>query len=134
MTHLLDGNVLVALSVEEHVHHVAAQRWLAGGTRFATCPMTQGTLVRFLVRAGVASDDAVAVLRTITDHRQHDFWIDDLAYTEVELTRVVGHRQVSDAYLAQLARDRNGRVLTFDRGLAALHPDVADPLGGNERG
>ena len=35
-------------------------------------------------------------------------------------------RQVTDSYLAALARHRNGRLATFDRGLAALHADVAD--------
>lgn len=39
---------------------------------------------------------------------------------------VIGHRQVADAYLAGLARARGGRLATFDAGLAALHPDVAE--------
>jgi predicted nucleic acid-binding protein len=39
---------------------------------------------------------------------------------------VIGHRQVTDAYLAQLARQHNARLATFDAGLAALHSDVAD--------
>lgn len=128
MTHLLDGNVLVALSVRDHVHHQVARDWFTGGSRFATCPLTQGTLVRFLVRTEVAPEDAVAVLRRITDHGRHEFWRDDVPYTSVDLTRVIGHRQVSDAYLAQLARAQGARVLTFDRGLAALRPDVADLL------
>ncbi len=36
----------------------------------------------------------------------------------------MGHRQVTDAYLASLARAHSGRLATMDRGLAALHPDV----------
>jgi len=39
--------------------------------------------------------------------------------------RIHGQRQVTDAYLAALARVRSGRLATFDRGLAALHADVA---------
>ncbi len=38
----------------------------------------------------------------------------------------VGHRQITDAYLAQLARARGGQVVTFDRGMAKLHSDVAE--------
>jgi predicted nucleic acid-binding protein len=38
----------------------------------------------------------------------------------------MGHRQVTDAYLTQLARARDGRVATFDRGFAALHKDIAE--------
>jgi uncharacterized protein len=39
---------------------------------------------------------------------------------------VVGHRQVADAYLAQLARQHEGRLATLDQGVAELHDDVAD--------
>ena len=47
---LLDGNVLVALSDEAHVHHEAAEDWFATHRGpFATCPITQGTLLRVLL-------------------------------------------------------------------------------------
>lgn len=39
---------------------------------------------------------------------------------------VIGHRQVTDAYLAQLARAQGGKLATFDQGLAKLHHDVAE--------
>ncbi|WP_341350368.1 PIN domain-containing protein [Mycolicibacter algericus] len=53
MTTLLDANVLVALLVGDHVHHRPAGRWLsANGSGFATCPITQGSLVRLLLRQG----------------------------------------------------------------------------------
>ncbi|MGH3319762.1 MAG: hypothetical protein ACRDN9_06190 [Streptosporangiaceae bacterium] len=39
---------------------------------------------------------------------------------------MVGHRQVTDAYLAQLARTQGRAFATFDKGLAAAHPDVAE--------
>jgi predicted nucleic acid-binding protein len=44
----------------------------------------------------------------------------------VRMQGVVGHRQTTDAYLAQLARSQQGRLATFDAGLAELHRDVAD--------
>lgn len=50
---------------------------------------------------------------------------DDLPYGEADMTGVIGHRQVTDAYLAGLARARKGSLATFDRGLVALHHDVA---------
>lgn len=65
------------------------------------------------------------MLAALTVHARHQSWADDLGYDAVGLRGVVGHRQVTDAYLAQLARVHDGRVATFHRGLAALHQDVA---------
>lgn len=124
---LLDGNVLVALVDEAHVHHGPARRWFAGlSGGFATCPITQGTLLRLLMRiSGLATDQATAVLAALTDHPAHQFWPDDVAYGQIRWQGVLGHRQVTDAYLAALARHHGGRLASFDRGLVALHPDVA---------
>jgi hypothetical protein len=130
--HLLDGNVLVALADEAHVHHRAAVDWFAGvESPFATCPITQGTLLRMLLRHGAVDTAAQAgeVLAHLCAHPRHQFWADDLNYTELSWTGVLGQRQVTDAYLAALARARGGRLATFDQGLAALHGDIAVLLG-----
>ncbi len=127
MSTLLDANVLVALVVDDHVHHGPAERWLAElASGFSTCPITEGALVRFLLREGVATATAHGVIAALSADRRHQFWVDDVAFLEVPLVGVLGHRQVTDAYLAQLARHHAGRLATFDQGLAALHPDVTD--------
>jgi hypothetical protein len=51
---------------------------------------------------------------------------EDLPYTEVPVQGVIGHRQVTDAYLAQLARVREARLATFDQALAKPHGNVAN--------
>lgn len=127
MTSLLDANVLIALVVDDHVHHALAEAWFSGRTDgFATCPVTQGSLMRLLVREGQTAAAASSVLRGIADDPRHEFWPDDVAYPDVPTAGIVGHRQVADAYLAQLARGRAARLATFDRALAKLHADVAD--------
>jgi uncharacterized protein len=126
VTALLDANVLVALVVTEHVHHDAAAEWLsASDTGFATCPITQGSLIRFLVRTGQSAAAAREVVSAIEDASRHEFWPDSISFADVEIGGVVGHRQVTDAYLAQLARSRKGQLATLDNGLAHLHNDVA---------
>ncbi|MGH3676124.1 MAG: TA system VapC family ribonuclease toxin [Mycobacterium sp.] len=126
MTALLDANVLVALVVAEHVHHDAAVKWLsASDAAFATCPVTQGSLVRFLLRAGQPAAAARDVVGALERTSRHQFWPDSVSFAEVQMEGVVGHRQVTDAYLAQLARSRNGQLATLDSGLAHLHGDVA---------
>ena len=126
---LLDGNVLVALAYPPHVQHPAARRWfLEHAGAFATCPITQGTLVRTLLNVGAVSriEDALAVLRGFVEHPRHCFWQDSLDYLRVDMKGVIGHKQVTDAYLASLARSNGGRLATFDRGMAALHSEVVD--------
>jgi toxin-antitoxin system PIN domain toxin len=127
VTVLLDANVLTALLVGDHVHHASAERWFtATDENFATCPITQGSLTRLLIREGRPAESAHAVLTGTLAHPRHEFWPNDLAYTQVLATGITGHRQVTDAYLAQLARARNARFATFDQALAKLCGDVAE--------
>jgi uncharacterized protein len=127
VTILLDSNVLIALVVEDHVHHGAAETWFAGtDAPIATCPITQGSLVRLLIREGQPAQAATAVVSALMAQPRHVFWPDDAALDAVSLNGVIGHRQVTDAYLAHLARTHGGRLATFDRGLAQLHADIAD--------
>ena len=126
MTVLLDANVLIALTVTDHVHHDLMEDWFTRNQEsFATCPLTQGALVRFLLRAGATARDAVDVVRGFGAAGAHEFWPDELGYEGIDMRGVVGHKQVTDAYLAGLARSRGGRLATLDRALAALHDDVA---------
>jgi hypothetical protein len=124
-THLLDANVLIALVVAEHEHHDAASDWLAGVDEFAVCPIVEGALVRFLTRLGEAPATATAVLAGVRAHPGCRFWPDDLSYRDVDLAGIRGHRQVTDTYLAALARARDGRLATLDRALAGRYPDLA---------
>jgi toxin-antitoxin system PIN domain toxin len=129
VTTLLDANVLIALVVADHVHHDAAEEWFAGSDDcFATCPITEGILLRLLIREGQTADNAQAILNAVKDNERHQFWPDSVTYSDVPLNGVLGHRQVTDSYLAQLARAQGGRLITFDQGLAKLHTDIADLL------
>lgn len=124
--HLLDGNVLYALIDQAHVHHAAARQWfVATPVAFATCPITQGTLLRLAMRLGGHDVvQALALLQAVTRHARHHFWADALRYDQLQWQGVMGHRQVTDAYLAGLARQHRGKLASFDRGLVALHADV----------
>lgn len=140
MTFLLDGNVLIALVVADHVHHTAAETWFASHEeRFATCPLTQGKLLHWLLGRGARAADAWAVLAGLDGAPRHEFWPDDISYAQVPRDGVAGHRQVMDAYLAALARRHGGQLATFDRGLANLHrgtaliPTTNPPPGSSRR-
>ena len=121
--YLLDSNVLIALATPEHSLNARAAAWFLKGRRFATCPITQGALFRFHLRAGVdaTAESAKILLESIFSLPRHEFWPDDVSYLEMPTTGVVGHRQVTDAYLAVLARHHGGSLATMDQGLAAVH-------------
>ena len=120
---LLDANVLIALATPEHSLNLRAAAWFRKGQRFATCPITQGALVRFHLRAGIAAtpESAKVLLESISSLPLHEFWPDDASYLDMPTTGVTGHRHVTDAYLVLLARKHSGSVATMDQALASLH-------------
>ena len=124
-TFLADGNVLIALVVTDHVHHDEVTRWFVERQpMLATCPVTEGTLLRFLVRSGISASESMLVLDGLRAQPWHRFWPADLPFQAVHLDGVLGHRQITDAYLVALTKANGGRLVTLDRGIAALHADV----------
>ena len=126
MIHLLDANVLIALFLMDHIHHRRANAWFNKQTsHFATCSVTQGSLLRLHMR--LALDDSAgaawASLKELTQHPRHTFWNDGTAYTELSHDYVQGHRQITDFWLIDLARRQKGQVATFDKGLCTIHPE-----------
>lgn len=121
---LLDSNVLIALATPEHSLNARAAAWFRKGHRFAICPITQGALVRFHLRAGVeaTAESAKMLLQAIAALPQYQFWPDDASYLDMPTTGIIGHRQVIDAYLVLLAYKHGGSVATMDQALATVHP------------
>lgn len=69
---LLDGNVLVSLVIDSHVHHLRARRWFRSlRNRFATCVITQGTFLR--VHMAMAQDSTARLSVVVDWHRCTEF-------------------------------------------------------------
>lgn len=128
---LLDANVLIALTLTDHVHHDRVGRWFDGIERAAVCPIVEGALMRYFVRIGVPARSSRAVLAALHDDPRIDFWSDDLSYAHLRVDHVQGHRQVTDAYLAGLAVQHGGKLATLDAALGATRPEavlvITDP-------
>lgn len=130
-------NVLLALAWPSHVHHRDALAWFAAKAKagFRTCPITQTGFVRISSNPAFSSNavspgEASALLHQIVQLPRHEFWPDDLTLANAleSLPVVVGHRQVTDAYLIALAFAHGGIFATLDRAALALaqakHGDV----------
>jgi toxin-antitoxin system PIN domain toxin len=123
VTYLLDINVLVALFDATHVHHEAAHRWFAavGQASWATCPITENGLVRVVSTAyatvSATPGEATDRLRIFCSQPGHVSWADVVSLTDstlVDASRLLGHQQITDLYLAGLAQRQGGKLATFD--------------------
>jgi uncharacterized protein len=126
VVYLLDSNVLIALLDSSHSFHGRAVEWARNRPHFATCPITQGALIRHHLRLSDHSSiqSAKSLIASVTSMRFHQFWPDDASYLDIPEKGVTGHRQVTDAYLVALAQKHKGVLATMDEALAAIHSGV----------
>jgi uncharacterized protein len=126
---LLDANLLIALTHAAHVHHREAHAWFADRSDrcFATCALTQLAFVRLscnprVVGAEITPAQAMQALAELTAHSGHSYWADTpepLGLATLNSAALVGHRQVTDAYLLGLAAQQDQILATLDRGLVS---------------
>ena len=127
---LLDANLLIALTHAAHVHHAEAHRWFAlqPQRRWASCSLTQLAFVRLTSNPKVAGEiispaEAMHALATMTGQTCHEYWPESPEPVDAPTLRsaaLVGHRQVTDAYLLGLAAHKGQRLATLDRGLLSF--------------
>jgi len=127
MRALLDVNVLIALLDAAHVHHRLASRWLGEhlDAGWASCPMTQNGCIRIMSAPAYTGErlasEVAARLAAACRHPAHAFWADDISLLDArrfEADRLLSPRHLTDLYLLGLAVSRQGRLVSFDRGIA----------------
>jgi uncharacterized protein len=125
---LLDVNVLIALLDADHLHHARATAWLAQNIRvgWASCAITQNGCVRIMSQRGYPNALPTARvaqrLREAAETEHHRFIPGDLSLLDAgrfDTEQLLGHRQVTDAYLLGLAVARGLRLVTFDGSVVA---------------
>lgn len=127
---LLDANALVALSLSTHVHHRPAHAALSTCGAFATSALTESALVRLLLNEAVTGKrfSPPQVLGVLAGLRADPRWTflggdATLADPLIDATVLVGHRQVTDLCLVNLAAHHSALLATFDaRIVAGLAP------------
>ena len=140
-TCLLDVNVLLALAWPHHAHHPTVHQWWGArpATPWATCTQTQLGFIRVscnprFVPTPATPAQASQLLQRMASRPDHEFWSEipnanDDPDLSRQLSAVATHGQVTDAHLAALARRHGGKLITLDRSLVTLHPDVAELVG-----
>ena len=135
---LLDVNVLVALLDADHLHHRRATQWLAEhiASGWASCAITQNGCVRIMSQPAypnaLPTAQVAARLAEACQARHHLFLPASASLLDPALFdtgQLLGHRQVTDAWLLGLAVAHGLRLVSFDsalplravRGATALH-------------
>lgn len=123
---LLDVNVLIALLDADHLHHARAATWLAENISagWASCAITQNGCVRIMSQPGypnaLPAAGVAQRLREATATEHHLFVPGDVSLLDdahFDADQLLGHRQVTDAYLLGLAVRHGMRFVSFDAGL-----------------
>ena len=124
---LLDVNVLVAMFDPRHVFHGAAHHWFGQNRKsgWATCPITINGCIRILSSPAYpvvrqTPTEVAEYLRESCGTADHHFWPDSVSLLDETLFRIsaiIGHQNVTNAYLLGLAVRNHGRLATFDRSI-----------------
>ena len=126
MRALLDVNLLIALLDSGHVMHHTAMSWLQReiGNGWASCPITQNGVIRIMSQPAYPNTKTPAQvagrLAEACTSPDHAFWPEDISVLSdgvLDWSRILGCRQVTDAYLLALAVRHKGRFVSFDQGI-----------------
>ena len=130
MTHLLDANALIALGWPAHEHHTHMFAWFRQHARhgWASTALTQGAFVRIVSQqafsgSAIAVSEVAEMLLRNTAHPKHRLLPLDFGFAEVMVActgGILGHRQITDAWLLTAAIRAGVRLLTFDSGITQL--------------
>ena len=131
---LLDVNALLALAWPNHQFHEAVVTRLdrRPAPIWATCLLTHLGFVRLssnpaIVGVRHSPAEAIDLLQRLTSD-EHHLYLDvlpTLSSVESTFTPLLGHQQVTDAYLVAVAAANNATLITLDQRL------VSTVVGGN---
>ena len=139
MRALFDVNVLIALHDSDHVHHTRAGEWLDAHSPsgWASTPLTQNGCLRIMAQPAYPQALPLAAvaqrLGQAAATPAHLFIADDYSLLDADSLhwpQLLGHRQVTDAYLLGLAVRHGCRFVSFDArvNLAAVPGAKAEHL------
>lgn len=122
--HLLDVNVLVALTELKHIHHGMVTNWFdAPGLDWGLCAFTEAGFLRVAMNPKLGSyslEEATQVLAVLAKRPGYRFWPLATGWKALAAPfreRIYGHQQITDAYLLGLAVKESGVLVTLDKAI-----------------
>jgi uncharacterized protein len=125
--HLLDVNVLIALIDKGHVHHQRVVNWFkTPGLEWGICPFTEAGFLRVATNRNAGDftfPEVAEALDSLANLPGYSYWPIAVGWTTLAAPfrdRLIGHQQVTDAYLLGLAVREKGVLVTMDRAIEYL--------------
>jgi uncharacterized protein len=122
--YLLDVNVLIALTDEGHVDHSIMMKWFATpGLNWGLCAFSEAGFLRIAANPSAGKltvEEATYILATLVKLPGYRFWPITAGWASLAAPfaeRVLGHQQITDAYLLGLAIKENGVLVTLDKAI-----------------
>jgi hypothetical protein len=134
--HLLDVNVLIALTEPDHVHHKPVMKWFdTSDLDWGLCAFSEAGFLRVSTNPTIHAhsvEESTLVLANLANHSGFRYWPITTGWAELAAPfrgRVFGHQQITDAYLLGLAVKEDGVLVTLDRAIKYIAgPEYGDHL------
>ena len=133
-----DVNVLIALAWPNHpAHDSSRRRFESSQERWGTCVLTELGFVRLYTNPSVVvatkrPREAMDTLAAMTGDPKHVYLAELPAPRSTPVrelfAELLGHNQVTDAYLLAVARHHGATFLTFDGRMRSLAPGHVEVL------
>jgi predicted nucleic acid-binding protein len=127
MAALLDVNVLVALVMDDHVHHQHAEAWLEHDgivAGWSTCLVAELGVIRVCAQLPASRWPPARTsrrVRLLKNRPGYRWAVDPGSPAKMrEIRTATTGAQVGDRYLLGFARRQGVRLVTFDRGIKAF--------------
>jgi uncharacterized protein len=119
--------VLIALVDRDHIHHsVVLQWWSTPGIDWGLCAFTEAGFLRIVTnpKAGSRSiDGAMTILADLATRPGYRYWSVTEEWSVLTAPfrdRIVGHQQITDAFLLGLAIKEDGVLVTMDKAVRSM--------------
>ena len=114
MSALLDVNLLLACGWQTHAEHAQALAWLGDEAEFFTCPLVELGFIRVSMGPAYRASFADAVEALSAIKRRANARVIPVDFDATKLPPLSAHGDVTDAYLAILAREHGLQLATLD--------------------